>query len=254
MLAIVSPAKKLDIASLDRSLPLTQPGLLDQTEELVKTARALGPKDLQSLMSISENLANLNHARFQAFSTPFTADNAKPAALMFAGDTYTGLEAATLSTADLTWAQDHLGILSGLYGLLRPLDLIQPYRLEMGARLKTTRGSNLYQFWGDRITAQLRARLADHSEQAVVNLASVEYFKSIQPEALQGPVITPVFRETRDGGTKIISFMAKRARGMMARHVIEQRIDRPEGLKTFTSGDYRFDAAASTDTTYTFIR
>ena len=156
MLAIVSPAKKLDMNPLERSLSLSQPSLMDDTEQLVKTAKRLKPTDLQSLMGISEALASLNHDRFQTFTTPFTPENAKPAALMFNGDTYTGLEANSLSEADLNWAQDHLAILSGLYGVLRPLDLIQPYRLEMGTKLKTRRGSTLYQFWGERITEQLR--------------------------------------------------------------------------------------------------
>ena len=254
MLAVVSPAKKLDTDALGRNLKLTQPGLLVETERLIATAKKLAPKDLQSLMGISEKLASLNHARFQAFSTPFTADNAKPAALMFAGDTYTGLAASTLSGADLDWAQHHLGILSGLYGLLRPLDLIQPYRLEMGTKLKTQRGKNLYQFWGDRITDALSDRVVDHEDKTIINLASVEYFKSVKTTALPGPVITPVFKELRDGGPKIISFMAKRARGMMARHIIAGRIDRPEGLRAFTEGDYRFDSESSTDTVYTFTR
>jgi hypothetical protein len=254
MLAVVSPAKKLDTATLGRSLPLTQPSLLGEAEILVRQAKRLNPAALQALMGISENLATLNHDRFQQFNTPFTIDNAKPAALVFNGDTYMGLDAPTLSGEDLTWAQDHLAILSGLYGILRPLDLIQPYRLEMGTRMKTPRGTNLYAFWGDRITKQITERLAEHEDQTVVNLASIEYFKSVKRDALAGAVITPSFKEMRDGKLKMISFMAKKARGMMARHIIDGRIDRPEGLKDFEMEGYRFDAATSTDTTWSFIR
>jgi len=254
MLAVVSPAKKLDTTTLERTLPFTQPSLLNDTEILVQQAKRLKPAALQTLMGISENLASLNHDRFQQFSTPFTEQNAKPAALIFNGDTYTGLDAPTLSSEDLAWAQDHVAILSGLYGILRPLDLIQPYRLEMGTRMKTRRGANLYEFWGDRITKQIKERLADHEDQTIVNLASIEYFKSVKPNALSGSVITPSFKEMRDGKLKMISFMAKRARGMMARHIIDGRIDRPEGLKDFQTDGYRFDAATSSDTTWSFIR
>jgi len=254
MLAVVSPAKKLDSATLGRSLPHTQPSLLGEAEILVRQAKRLKPAALQALMGISENLAALNHDRFQQFNTPFTIENAKPAALIFNGDTYMGLDAPTLSSEDLTWAQDHIAILSGLYGILRPLDLIQPYRLEMGTRMKTRRGTNLYDFWGDRITKQIKERLAEHEDQTVVNLASIEYFKSVKPDALAGAVITPSFKEMRDGKPKMISFLAKKARGMMARHIIDGRIDRPEGLKDFVTEGYRFDAASSTETTWSFIR
>ena len=254
MLAVVSPAKKLDTATLGRSLPLTQPSLLGEAEILVRQAKRLKPAALQALMGISEDLATLNHDRFQQFSTPFTIENAKPAALIFNGDTYMGLDAPTLSSDDLAWAQDHLAILSGLYGILRPLDLIQPYRLEMGTRMKTRRGTNLYDFWGDRITKQIKERLAEHEDQTVVNLASIEYFKSVKPDALAGAVITPSFKEMRDGKPKMISFMAKKARGMMARHIIDGRIDRPEGLKDFATEGYQFDAASSTESTWSFIR
>jgi len=254
MLAVVSPAKKLDTTALERSLQTTQPALLSEAERLASTARRLKPSDLQALMGISEKLADLNHERFQIFSTPFTSENAKPAALTFNGDTYTGLDAPSLSEADLTWAQNHLGILSGLYGLLRPLDLMQPYRLEMGTRMKNSRGGNLYEFWGDRITAQIADRMAEHDDQTLVNLASNEYFKSVKVASLPGAVITPAFKEIRDGKTKMISFMAKRARGMMARFIVEGRLDRPEGMKEFTSGGYQYDASLSTDTTWTFTR
>ncbi len=254
MLAVVSPAKKLDTADISRSLSFSQPTLLADTEELIQKTKTLQPGDLQSLMGISEKLADLNHSRFQSFTTPFTEDNAKPAALMFNGDTYTGLEATSLSDESLEWAQDHLAILSGLYGILRPLDLIQPYRLEMGTRLETDRGKSLYEFWGDRITDQIRAQLASHQDKTVINLASNEYFKSVKPKALPGSILTPAFKELRDGKPKMISFMAKRARGMMARYIIDNRIEDPQALKDFSTGGYTFDQSLSDESTWTFIR
>jgi len=254
MIAVVSPAKKLDIAPVDLQLSLTQPPLLDQAEVLMKTTRRLKPKDLRSLMGISEKLADLNHGRFQAFHTPFTTDNAKPAALTFSGDVYQGLDAGTLSTQELEWAQDHVAILSGLYGVLRPLDLMQPYRLEMKTRLKTRRGKDLYAFWGQRITESINAQLSTHADQTLVNLASNEYFKAVRLEGLAGTVVTPVFKEIRDGGPKVISFMAKRARGLMTRYMVQERLDHPEMLKAFQAEGYRFDPALSTETTWTFTR
>lgn len=254
MLAVVSPAKKLDITPHSRGIVPTQPVLIDDAIELADTAKRLAASDLQALMSISEKLASLNHGRFQSFATPFTTENAKPAVLTFNGDTYTGLEASTLSDDDLEWSQDRLAILSGLYGLLRPLDLIQPYRLEMGTRMQNPKGTNLYQFWGDRITAQLTKRMTAHTDRSLINLASNEYFKSVHAKQLPGVVITPAFKEIREGQPKMISFMAKRARGMMARYIIEGRVDRPEGLKEFTSGGYAYDPDLSTETTWTFTR
>jgi hypothetical protein len=254
MLAVVSPAKKLDINPINRTLDLTQPALLDQASALAGTAKRLRPSDLQSLMGISEKLADLNHDRFQQFSTPFTPTNSKPAVLTFNGDTYTGFDAPTLTDSDLEWAQDHIAILSGLYGLLRPLDLIQPYRLEMGTKLETPKGRNLYEFWGDQITDQINERMKEHSNRTLINLASNEYFKSVRSPSLQGEVVTPAFKEIRDGQPKMISFMAKRARGMMARFIVENRIDTPEGLKDFTSGGYAYNPALSAGTTWTFTR
>ena len=254
MLAVVSPAKKLDTTDIGRALSFTQPSLLGDTEQLIDTTKSLKPADLQSLMGISEKLATLNHDRFQAFQTPFTEANAKAAALMFNGDTYVGLNASTLSDESLEWAQDRLAILSGLYGILRPLDLIQPYRLEMGTKLKTERGKSLYEFWGNRITTQIQAQLENHKDPTLVNLASNEYFKSVQTKALPGTVITPAFKEVRDGKPKMISFMAKRARGMMARYIIDHRIESPDGLKQFDVDGYAFTPDLSDETTWTFIR
>lgn len=254
MIAVVSPAKKLDTTPVKLDLNLGQPPLLDQAEVLMGTTRGLQPPELRALMGISEKLAQLTYERFQDFSTPFSPLNAKPAALTFNGDVYLGLDARTLSAPDLSWAQDHVGILSGLYGLLRPLDLMQPYRLEMGSRLQTPRGKNLYAFWGERITVAINAQLQGHADTTLVNLASNEYFKAVKTKQLQGPVITPVFKEIREAGPKVISFMAKRARGLMTRYMVTERLDRPEGLKDFTADGYRFDPALSTEDRWTFTR
>ena len=254
MLAVVSPAKKLDTDTVGRSLAYTQPSLMTDIKELMTTTQTLQPSELQSLMGISEKLAALNHERFQNFQTPFTEQNAKAAALMFNGDTYMGLDANSLSDESLTWAQDHLAILSGLYGILKPLDLIQPYRLEMGTKLQTERGRSLYAFWDDKITRQINAQLAHHKDKTLINLASNEYFNSVKRAQLPGPVLTPAFKEMRDGKPKMISFLAKKARGMMARFIIDNRIETPEELKAFNMGGYAYDSASSDDTTWTFIR
>ncbi|MCA9514486.1 MAG: peroxide stress protein YaaA [Myxococcales bacterium] len=257
MLAVLSPAKSLDLDPVARSLPpVTQPTLLAETETLMKTTRKLSAKKLSALMSISPALAELNHQRFQDFATPFTADNSKPAALMFAGDVYVGLDAGTLDDADLAWAQDHLGILSGLYGVLRPLDLMQAYRLEMGTSLATRRGKNLYAFWGDRVAKELGKRVAGHADATIVNLASNEYWKVIPKPAktLPGGFLDVAFKEDKGDGPKVISFMAKRARGAMARWLVKERVDRREGVKDFAVDDYRFTPELSTETTWTFTR
>jgi len=252
MLAVVSPAKKLTTPT--RKLTTTQPVLMDQVERLAQVMRKKSASDLKALMGISENLAQLNHARYQTFETPFTADNAGHAALVFAGDTYVGLDAGSLEDADLEYAQNHLGILSGLYGMLRPLDLMQPYRLEMGTRLKTRWGKDLYQYWGDRITDRINALTKAHTDRTVINLASKEYFSSVNPKKLAGEVITPAFKELRDGKAKMISFMAKKARGSMARFMIQNRIERPEGLMAFDTGGYQFRPDLSNETDWVFLR
>ena len=225
MLALLSPAKKLDFCAPATELPHTQPQFLEDTEQLLKKARRLSGQKLQDLMGISEALAPLNRERFQEIELPAVPEKGKQAALAFAGDTYVGLDAPSLSSEDLDYAQDHLGILSGFYGLLLPMYLIQPYRLEMGTRLKTRRGSDLYAFWGDRIRHQVEAQLTDHARPVLVNLASQEYFKATRPKAMSHRTITPGFYEMRPGGPKMISFLAKKARGMMARYMITQRID-----------------------------
>ena len=253
MYAILSPAKKL-VTPLRKHPGVTTPELVDQTALLVDVMRDKSPKNLQSLMGISENLAQLNVERFQTFATPLTVDNSTPAALTFAGDTYQGLQADTMTDEDLTFAQKHIGILSGLFGLLRPLDLMQPYRLEMGTRLKTERGANLYQFWGDRITDTINEATQDHPDRRIINLASKEYFSAIVTAKLESSVITPIFKDIRSGKAKVISFLAKRARGSMARYIIDNRIQRAEDLKNFAVGGYVYDADASTDSDWVFIR
>ena len=251
MYAVISPAKRLQEPPADTGLPHTTPSLLDDTLELMETARTLSRADLQKLMNISDKLADLNWQRFHEFGLPFTPNNSRQAALCFSGDTYVGFEAATLSADELTYAQDHLGILSGLYGLLRPLDLIQPYRLEMGTALKTQRGKNLYSFWGSRISEQLNEWNASPT---LINLASNEYFKAVDTKVLDANVITPVFQEVKDGKARVISFMAKKARGMMARYMITEKIQHHDELKAFNVGEYQFVANESTDNRWIFRR
>lgn len=255
MFAVVSPAKSLNLEPAPAGIPSTTPVLLDEAERLARTCRNLSQKKLRELMSISKDLAKLNAERFSAFEIPFAGGNAaKQAALMFNGDVYRGLSASTLSADDLGWAQDHFGILSGLYGLLRPLDLIQPYRLEMGTSLKTRRGANLYRWWGDRVTRAVNSITEGQADRTVVNLASNEYWSVLTPKKLQGPVVTCDFREIRDGKPMMISFFAKQARGAMARYIIQERIDRPEGLRGFDRDGYVFDAEGSTADRLQFLR
>lgn len=252
MLIVLSPAKRLDFTEADPALPASGRRFLEDTASLSRTARARTVAELRSLMSISDDLARLNRERFQAFQ-PDSLDGVQ-AAFAFAGDVYEGLQARTLDTAGLDYAQGHVRILSGLYGLLRPLDRIQPYRLEMGTRLKTRRGSSLYDFWGDRLSKQLNADAEGQKDPTLVNLASQEYFGAVDARALKLPVVTPNFYEEKDGQRRIISFFAKRARGTMARFAIDERVETAEDLKTFDRDGYRFDASASTDTEWIFIR
>jgi cytoplasmic iron level regulating protein YaaA (DUF328/UPF0246 family) len=253
LLIVLSPAKKLNFNPAPVASPPSLPRFQEDVRELSGVTRRLSRADLRRLMRISDNLAELNHQRFQAFD-PEKPEGAVPAAFAFAGDTYEGLQARSLSSADLDWAQARLRILSGLYGLLRPLDAIQPYRLEMGTRLPTERGSSLYDFWGDRISRQLNADAANHADPTLVNLASQEYFGAVDARVLDLPIVTPQFRENRDGESRIISFFAKKARGAMARFAIDNRIDRAEDLKAFDRDGYRFDPESSTGTDWIFIR
>jgi len=252
LLIVLSPAKRLDFTEADPALPASERRFLEDTASLARTARARTVAELRRLMGISDDLARLNRERFQAFDAEST--DGVQAAFAFAGDVYEGLRARELDSAGLAFAQRHIRILSGLYGLLRPLDRIQPYRLEMGTRLKTRRGSSLYDFWGDRISKCLNADAAGMIDPTVVNLASQEYFGAVDAKALNLPVVTPHFRESKDGESRIISFFAKKARGGMARFAIDERIERAGDLKAFDRDGYRFDKAGSTETDWIFTR
>lgn len=254
MIIVLSPAKTLDFQTPAATEHHSQPEFLEQSGELVKVLRRMPAESLSALMTISPSLADLNAERFRAWRLPFDASNAKQAALAFAGDVYEGLDAPSLDESSLRWAQDRVRILSGLYGVLRPLDLIQPYRLEMGTRLETSKGADLYRFWGDRLAKRLAEELAPHRHPVLVNLASNEYFRAVPSKALGLTVVQPVFEEKREGSWKVISFMAKRARGAMTRWVIERRIDDPAQLKNFDTDGYQFDAGASTEASWVFRR
>ncbi|GAA0341723.1 peroxide stress protein YaaA [Bowmanella denitrificans] len=254
MLIVLSPAKNLDYDTQAHIQAYSQPMMLDQAEALIQVCRDLSPAQVGSLMHISDKLAHLNVERYHNWSLPFNQHNAKQAVLAFNGDVYTGLEAANLSEADLNYAQQHLRILSGLYGLLRPLDLMQPYRLEMGTKLANPRGKDLYQFWGERITSGLNQALSEQGDNVLVNLASNEYFKAVKPKTLDGMIVTPTFKDKKNGQYKVISFFAKKARGMMARFILTNRLTELEQLKDFDLGGYRFDSSQSSPRELTFIR
>lgn len=254
MLILISPAKTLDYRAPAAPGRYTEPGFLDDSAILIERLRQLAPPQVAELMGISPALADLNFGRYLNWSRPFTRANARPALLAFRGDVYAGLNADSFTAADRRWAQRHLRILSGLYGLLRPLDLMQPYRLEMGTRLTTDRGKDLYEFWGERITAAINAELANDRKPVVINLASVEYYKAVRPALLHAEVITPVFQDWSGGQYKVISFYAKRARGMMSAYIIKHRLRSPRGLQEFTGGGYAFDAARSTARDWVFVR
>ena len=249
MILVISPAKALDYETPPTTATFTQPDFLDHAAELIEVLREKSPAQIAELMSLSDPLSSLNVARYASWSRPFAPDNAKQALLAFNGDVYEGLDAKTLDDEGLAWAQDRLRILSGLYGVLRPLDLMQAYRLEMGTRLANPRGKNLYEFWGERITEELNRLLAREEdagrERVLVNLASDEYFKSVKPKKLAGRIVTPVFEDWKGGRYKIISFYAKRARGLMSRYVITRRIDEVEALQGFAAEGYAFAAEAS---------
>jgi uncharacterized protein len=254
MLVVISPAKSLDFDTLPPAHTPTQPQFLAKSEALVKLVRKWKADDVRALMGISEKLAQLNVERFKTFSTPFTPANARAAMFAFDGDVYTRLDAYSLKKTDIEFAQKHLRILSGLYGLLRPLDLMQAYRLEMGLPVAVGEAKNLYSYWGDVVTESLVAELAGHKSRVLINLASIEYFGAVKAKAITGGVITPVFKELRGNKAQIISFFAKQARGQMARYMVTQRIDRAEGLKDFNIDGYRFDAALSKPHQYIFTR
>lgn len=252
MLVVTSPAKKLDWAERDQEM--TWPALHDNAVELAGVAREQSVADLMKLMHISEDLAKLNYDRFQEFAADPKTEATRPAALAFAGDTYQGLEAASLEPEEMAWAQEHLRILSGLYGVLRPLDALQPYRLEMGSRLKNPRGKNLYEFWGRKISDALNAQAEAAGTDILVNCASQEYFGAVDLAALKLRVVTPVFMEDKNGTPKVVSFYAKRARGAMARFIIQRRLTDAESLLEFDTGGYAYQPQLSEPDKPVFLR
>ncbi|HMW18816.1 MAG TPA: peroxide stress protein YaaA [Accumulibacter sp.] len=254
MIVVLSPAKSLDFKTPPTLTAFSQPLHLDQAQLLIDRLRQFSPAELASLMKISDPLAVLNATRYGEWARPFTPENAKSAALAFNGDVYDGLQAPTLREDDWSFAQERLRILSGLYGMLRPFDLIQPYRLEMGTRLANPRGRDLYAFWGDRLTVALDEDLRAISAGRLINLASEEYFKAIVPKKLSVPVLQPVFEDWSGGRYRVVSFFAKRARGRMARFVIDERLDDASGLQAFAADGYRFVAEASDDRVWVFRR
>jgi cytoplasmic iron level regulating protein YaaA (DUF328/UPF0246 family) len=253
MLMIISPAKTLDYESPLATETHTQPDFLDDACELIDQLKELEPHQVSNLMSISDKLGQLNAERFQTWHTPFTPDNARQAVLAFKGDVYTGLDAESFSSEDFSFAQKHLRILSGLYGLLKPLDLMQPYRLEMGTRFENTRGKDLYAFWGSKITEALNQLLAS-DDKVLVNLASNEYFKSVQKKHLDARLVTPQFKDWKNGQYKMISFYAKKARGLMCRYAIQNRITQADDLKGFNLEGYYFSEDQSDNNNWVFLR
>jgi len=253
MLCVLSPAKKITVPEAPKGVTTTSPPLIEEAQALGEIAKKLSRTEIKQLMNLSDALAELTQARFAALDLK---DDAKgsPAVLTFAGDVYRGLDASSLSPDDLSFAQDHLRILSGLYGVLRPLDRMQPYRLEMGRKLKNPRGEDLYDFWGPRIAQQLNADLARTGNKVLLNLASNEYFKSVDKKALNAQVVSPVFKEIKDGQARTLAVFAKPARGMMARWIIKNRIDDVDRLKDFSVAGYRYDAQGSTPDKPLFAR
>jgi hypothetical protein len=255
MIFLLSPAKSLDYETpAPTSVPHTKPLFMADVAELIEVLRQQTPSQIASLMDLSDKLAALNVARYQAWKSRATTKNAKQAVLAFNGDVYEGLDAASLSIDQLLWAQDHLVSLSGLYGALRPLDLLQPYRLEMGTTLVNPRGANLYQFWGSSISAYLNQQLKKEKMPVVVNLASKEYFKVVDQKLLKARVVECVFEELKNDGYKVVSFFAKRARGLMARYAVQKRMTEVDELKRFNIDGYAFDQAASTNDRFVFRR
>lgn len=254
MIVLLSPAKSLDYESPLLTKRTTKPRFVDDSAELISQLRKLSEEQVGKLMSISEKLAHLNHERFASWEPDFTKDNARAAILAFTGDVYQGMELADWSKEDFDTAQKRVRILSGLYGVLRPLDLMQPYRLEMGTKFANERGKNLYEFWGDSLTKSLNADLKKSGSDQVVNLASNEYFSAVKKKELEGELITPVFKDEKNGTYKIISFYAKKARGMMADYIVRNGVTDPAELRKFKTGGYRFSKKDSDDGTLVFLR
>ena len=254
MLTVISPAKTLDFDTPTVTDAFTQPVHLTQSRKLVRRMRQLSGQELSSLMKVSGNIADLNQQRFKQWKTPFKPENARQAIFAFKGDVYIGLDAYSMTTQNVDFAQEHLRILSGLYGVLRPLDLMQPYRLEMGTRIDTDAGNNLYQFWDARITKTLNQELKLSNANTLINLASNEYFKAIKPKLLKAEVITPVFKDYNKGSYQVIGFFAKKARGLMARYLIDNEIDNPAELMNFSAQGYAYNAAMSNSHEWVFTR
>lgn len=254
MLILLSPAKTLDFETAPRTKQVSTPAFLDESEKLVSTLKKYKPKRLGKLMNISDALAELNVERFENWQTPFPDGVARPSIQAFRGDVYVGLDADTMKLADIKRAQKHIRILSGLYGVLKPLDMMLPYRLEMGTSLKTRRGKNLYEFWGTRITDSLNSDLADFDEPLVVNLASNEYFKSVKKNRLEAPLIEPVFKDEKESGYKVISFFAKKARGAMARYIVENNCKTENDLMKFNGLGYKYSKKESSEGRPVFLR
>jgi cytoplasmic iron level regulating protein YaaA (DUF328/UPF0246 family) len=254
MLLVISPAKNLDFETPAPTKQMSKADLLSESAVLINELRELAPQDVSQLMKISDKLGVLNYDRFQSWKQPFKAPKAKQAVLAFNGDVYAGLGASEFTETEFLFMQQHLRILSGLYGLLRPMDLMLPYRLEMGTRFSNSRGKNLYEFWGDKITTILNVQLNALGSQELINLASNEYFKSVQPKLLKAKVITPVFKDKKGDQYKVISFYAKKARGLMCQYVIKNRITKAEKLKGFDLGGYEYSEAMSVDDEWVFIR
>jgi len=254
MLIVVSPAKTLDYETPAKTKVFTQPDYLDNSQELIARLRHMPPHEIASLMKVSDKIAGLNFERYQDWDKKFTVKNAKQAVLAFKGDVYTGLDAESFNAKDFAFAQKHLRILSGLYGLLRPLDLMQPYRLEMGTKLDTDHGKNLYAFWGSTITEGLNTQLKKIKSDTLINLASNEYFKSVKTKELNAEIITPAFKEFKNGDYKMISFYAKKARGMLSRYIIQHQLSDPQDIKTFSEDGYSFNKKLSKGNTWTFTR
>ena len=254
MLIVISPAKTLDYETPPKTKVFTTPDYLGQSQQLINRLRNFSSLDISDLMKVSAKIADLNFDRYESWKKPFTVKNAKQAILAFKGDVYTGLDAESFKADDFKFAQNHLRVLSGLYGLLRPLDLMQPYRLEMGTKLKTDSGKNLYEFWGSDITDGLNKQLKKIKSDYLINLASNEYFKSVKPKELNAEIITPAFKEFKNGEYKMIGIYAKKARGMLSRYIIQNKLSDPEDIKSFSEDGYRFNKTLSKGNNFVFTR
>jgi len=254
MLIVVSPAKKLDYDTPAKTKTSTTPDFLDQSQILIDRLRQFSAIDIAELMHVSMKIAELNFDRYEGWSLPLSKDNAKQAMFAFKGDVYTGLDADSFSAADIKFAQKHFRMLSGLYGLLRPLDLMYPYRLEMGTKLDNERGKNLYEFWGSTITDAINKQLKSSKSDTLINLASNEYFKSVKTKEVNGEIITPAFKEYKNGEYKMIGIYAKKARGLLSRYIIQNQLSNPEDIKNFDEEGYKFNKKLSKGNNWVFTR